>query len=604
MSFNISEAVREGWLIGLEPPVELSVSDWADEYRILSPEGSAEPGPFRTARTPYAREPMNICADPDVEEVVLMWSSQVGKSEMLFNVIGYYADQDPCPQLMIMPTVEMADAMSKDRIQPMFRDSPRLADKIQDQKERHRDSSQTIRHMKFPGGHLTLVGANAPAGLASRPIRIILADEVDRYPVSAGTEGNPVDLAWRRTTTFAGQGRKLIVTSTPTIKGVSEVERRFLLSDQRYYFLPCRHCGHEQHLQWKQVKWPTSEPSKAAYHCEGCGVEWTKADRHWAVDRGTWKATTESQSGAVGFFLNALNSKFVDLGRLATEFLAAKASPATLQTFINTVLAEPFEDALASAATPEKLLARREEYEADVLPERATLVTVGADIQLDRAELQFWAWGAGEEAWSMDYVVLYGDPTGPRLWTQVEEQLLRRFRHPLGGDFGVEAAAIDSGYATQHVYDFAGKAKQMHRPWYAVKGVPGDGKTMWKLSQMKFKQGNQLFLVGTDTAKNVIYSRYQVLDYGPGYIHIPTRYELPYCEQMTSHKVRLVYNKGMAKREWFKADGVRDEALDTTVYALAARHSVSVDFAGRLARLQNQGSKPKVTAADVARMFQ
>ena len=195
----------------LSPPPELTVSQWADEYRRLSPEASAEPGRWNTDRAPYQREIMDAINDARCEEVIIMSSAQVGKTELILNIIGYYIDYDPSPILVLQPTRDMAETFSKDRLAPMLRDTPALKGKVKD--ARSRDSGNTILHKTFPGGHITMVGANSAAGLASRPIKIVLMDEVDRYPASAGTEGDPIKLAEKRTTTFWNRKNCLLYTS-------------------------------------------------------------------------------------------------------------------------------------------------------------------------------------------------------------------------------------------------------------------------------------------------------------------------------------------------------------------------------------------------------
>ena len=213
------------------PPKRLSVSEWADEYRYLSAEASAEPGKWRTDRAEYQRGMMDAFSDPKIHTVVVMSSAQIGKTELLNNIVGYFVDQDPSPMLMLQPTLEMGNTWSKDRLSPMIRDTRTLTDKISDSKAR--DSGNTILHKTFQGGHITIAGANSPASLASRPVRVVLADEVDRYPQSAGAEGDPLSLAFKRTTTF--WNRKRMVVSTPTVKGVSRIEMAYEESDKRRY---------------------------------------------------------------------------------------------------------------------------------------------------------------------------------------------------------------------------------------------------------------------------------------------------------------------------------------------------------------------------------
>lgn len=284
-----------------EPPPLLTVSEWSDRNRVLSPEASAEAGQWNTFRAEYQRGIMDSLNDPLIDTVVVMKSSQVGWTEILNNVAGYYIDQDPSPILAVQPTVDMGKAWSKDRFSPMLRDTPCLRGKVRD--ARVRDSGNTVLHKTFPGGHITIGGANSPAGLASRPIRIVLGDEIDRWPHSAGTEGDPWKLACKRTTTY--WNRKKIVGSTPTIKGFSRIESLFEESDQRRYYVPCPHCDEFQVMKWAQVQWPEGQPQDACYYCEVCGGEITDTDKLAMIRLGEWRAESESR-GVAGFHLNEL----------------------------------------------------------------------------------------------------------------------------------------------------------------------------------------------------------------------------------------------------------------------------------------------------------
>src|SRR5882672_4269896 len=273
------------------PPPSLTVSQWADAHRRLSSESSAEPGEWHTSRAPYQRGLMDAVADPAIREIWVMKAAQIGWTEILNNVIGFHIDQDPAPILLVQPNLEMAEAWSKDRLAPMIRDTPALRGKIAD--PRARDTGNTLLHKTFAGGHLTIAGANSPAGLASRPIRIVLFDEVDKFPSSAGAEGDPISLGKKRSTTF--WNRKMLAGSTPTIKGSSRVEEGFEASDQRYYFVPCPHCQEFQRLTWPQVRWPEGRPEAAVYVCQHCGAEISEAQKPAMILAGEWRASKPSR---------------------------------------------------------------------------------------------------------------------------------------------------------------------------------------------------------------------------------------------------------------------------------------------------------------------
>ncbi|MGV1793862.1 phage terminase large subunit family protein [Rhizobium sp. A37_96] len=514
---------------------------------------------------------MDAMADPAVTKVVISKGSQVGYTEILNNTIGYYIDQDPSTVLIMQPTLEMAQAWSKDRLAPMVRDTPALTAKVSDSKAR--DSGNTMLHKSFPGGQVTIVGANSPASLASRPIRIVLADEVDRYPVSAGDEGDPLKLAQKRQLTF--WNRKTLVGSTPTIKGGSVIDREFQNSDQRRYFVPCPECGVGQYLKWSQVHWNSHEghkPETAHYVCEDCGSLWNDAQRWAAIRQGEWRATAEFK-GTAGFHIPGLLSPWVRLEEIVTEFLEAKNHPELLKVWTNTVLGETWEER-GETVSPGPLLSRIETYERDSLPDDVRVVTAGVDVQGDRLEVQVIGWGAGEEAWVADYVVLHGDPSQQDTWQRLDEYLLTSLTTDAGRSLRIHSVAIDTGgHHAAMVLAFC-KSRRGRRVW-PIKGAPG-AKPVWPIRASKTKTNENLFIVGVDTAKDAIYGRLRIAAPAPGYIHFPQdeAVDADYFFQLTVEQAVTRYRDGRPYRVWVCGDGKRNEALDTFVYAFAALKSL------------------------------
>ena len=537
---------------------------------MLSAESSAEPGKWNTDRAPYQRGIMDALTDPTVREVWVMKSAQVGWTEILNNLIGYYVHQDPSPILMVQPTIDIAEAYSKDRLAPMIRDTPALRERISD--ARSRDSGNTLLHKSFPGGHITLAGANAPSGLASRPIRVALFDEIDRYPVTAGTEGSPINLAKKRTTAF--WNRRIAGGSTPTVKGASQIEARFEASDQRFLMVPCPHCGEEQRLVWSQVQWTESRPDTARYCCIHCGALWSDGERLGAVARAgrenRWVAT-KPFNGIAGFHINEIYSPFVRLSEMVENFLEAKKLPETLQTFVNTSLAETWEQA-GETVEPGSLLERREPYGPEQIPAGVLLLTVGGDVQNDRVELQLQGWGAGEENWILEQHVIRGDPDSSALWREVDEYLLRKYETEDGRRLIVEAACLDSGgLSTQAVYGFVVTRKR-RRVW-AIKGMAGTGRLAWpKRASKTQKSRAMVFVIGVDTIKSTLYGRLaKVTEPGPGYIHLPASADDGFCAQLTSEKAVTKYMRGRPTVIWEpRAKGIPQEAQDCWVYGYAA----------------------------------
>jgi phage terminase large subunit GpA-like protein len=509
---------------------------------------------------------MDAVADPTIREIVVMKSAQVGWTEILLNVVGFYVDLDPSPILLVQPTVEMGEAFSKDRLAPMVRDTPAMSGKIAD--SRSRDSGNTTLHKVFPGGHITIAGANSPAGLASRPIRIAAFDEVDRFPVSAGTEGDPISLGKKRTTTF--WNRKVLMGSTPTIKGESRIESAFESGDQRYYFVPCPHCSEFQRLVWSQVRWDEGLPETAQYVCQHCGALLTDADKQEMLRQGEWRAS-KPFTGIASFHISELYSPWVTWPQMAVSFLEAKRLPETLQTWINTSLGECWEDK-GETVEATGLLARRESYTANSLPAGVLLLTAGSDVQDDRLEHTVWGWGRDEECWRVEHVVLRGDPGANAIWKEHDDLLKKRFRTDDGRELVIEACAIDSGgHHTQRVYQYCADRKRF-RVW-AIKGIAGFGRLIWpKKVSRAGKTAASLFLIGVDTAKDVLYGRLKrVLEPGPGYIHFDATADEATAAQIASETIvsKLVLGR---KVRMFKprSSGARNEQLDTFVYAYAA----------------------------------
>jgi len=504
---------------------------------------------------------MDAISDPNIETVVFMSGAQIGKTELLLNAIGFYICHDPSPILVLQPTLSMGQAFSKDRLAPMIRDTPALVGKVRD--ARSRDANNTTMTKGYPGGQIAIVGANSAAGLASRPIRVVLADEIDRYPPSAGAEGDPVSLARKRAATF--HNRKVVLTSTPTIAGNSRIEAAFETSDQRRFFVSCSDCGEKDYLKWANVQWPEGRPEDAVYVCQGCGSAWDDVDRQRAINKGEWIAT-KPDSDVAGFHLSGLYSPWTSLGQAATEFLQAKKLPEMLRVWVNTYLGEVWED--DGEQIDDTFVADRREDWGDNLPAEVVLLTAGVDVNDGFLTVEIVGWGRDEESWSIDYQTLYGDPSAPQLWNDLEDVLKQTFMHPSGVDLPIRATCIDSGgHFTQAVYNFC-RSREGRRV-FAIKGVGGEGKALIGRPSKNNIGKVRLFPVGVDTGKEMIYSRLKIVDSGPGYMHFPEDRDDEYFRQLTAEKIITKYVQGRAKRAWVKTR-VRNEALDVRNYALAA----------------------------------
>ena len=579
----------------LRPPPELTISDWADQNRRLSSEASAEPGQWRTSRAEYQRGIMEAISDAGVEIVVIMSSSQIGKSECLLNCVGYHVDQDPAPIMVVMPTERDAETWSKDRFSPMARDTPCLTGKIADPKSR--DGNNKILHKRFPGGHLTIVGANAPSGLASRPIRLLMCDEVDRYPFSAGAEGDPVNLAKKRTVTF--WNRKIVLVSTPTNKGASRIETAYEESDQRQYHVPCPECGSEQVLTWPQVQWGknadgTHRPETARYHCIDCDAAWRDETRWAAIRKGHWQAN-QPFAGIAGFHLNEIYSPWVRLEAMVKAFLSARAGgDEAMKTFVNTSLGESWVES-GEAPDWQRLSDRKEDWQPGSVPADGLFLTAGADVQKDRIEVDVWAWGRGLESWLIDHIVIEGGPGSETCWTTLTELLGRTWQHANGMQMTIARIAIDTGYETPAVYGWARKAG--FGQVAPVKGVEGfnraspvSGPTFVDatIAGKRLRRGARLWTVAVSTFKSETY-RFLRLErptpeelaggsrFPAGTLHLPGWIDSEWLKQLVAEQLVTVRNKrGFSRLEWQKLRE-RNEALDCRVYARAAAWILGAD---------------------------
>lgn len=580
--------VTEAFLSAFKPRSKLTGSEWADLYRYVAPGTSPEPGEWRTSRVPYLREPMDAATDRRTETVVLMWSSQLGKSELLLNILGFYVDQEPAPQLMLQPTLEAAESFSKERIDPTFRYSPGLANKLEEGKDGRgssRKSSTTIRMKHYPGGYLAMVGSNSPAGLASRPIRVLLCDEIDRY--ESTKEGDPLKLARQRTTNF--HNRKIVLVSTPTIKGASPIHAEYLKSDQRLYYIPCPHCGHEHEWRWEYVKWDKDDagnalPLTARIECPECGGRVREAYKPnpELLSAGKWKATNPD-SRIKGYHINSLCSPWVNLYELVEEFVLATKNrdKKGLMEFINLKLGEPWDERDGEEDIWEHLHRRREYYVDDNLPDGVVILTAGVDVQRDRLECTVYGWGVGRECWGIEHRVIRGMPDSLDTWQQLDMFLQKQRTLGSGVALPIHCTLVDSGDGpyTANVYRYTKEREHLHI--FSSKGRGGMGVPFINNPSRNNTEKAYLFTVGTNSGKSLVMGRLKIEDEGPNFVHFPRQAERGFNEvffqQLTAEVYEQKFERGKIKAEWKKIRE-RNEALDCFVYASAALEIFNPDF--------------------------
>ena len=600
----------------LKPPPRLNLIEWADAYRRVAERTSASPGRWRTSTQPIAFGPMAAMTDADTHTVSVMAGTQVVKTEFLINVAGYFIHQDPSPILFVQPTQGAAQAFSKERFAPTVEVTPALRDLVQP--PRSRDSENTITHKVYPGGSLDFVGANSPTDLASRPKRVILCDEIDKYPPSAGAEGDPLKLAEERASTYHAIGRaKFARACSPTVEGASRIGREYKASDQRKCFVSCPHCQAEQVLSWAQVRWDQDEagahlPETASIACSQCGSIWAERERMAALAALAqlpsygWRQTKEFSccgenqrpekwddrgrarcvycggpapyDGHAGFHISKLYSTRHRLAEIVREFLEAKGDPELLRKWTNTALAEEWKEQLGEGFTGDDLASRAEAYGPDDLPEDVLVITGFCDVQGDRLEVQLIGWGQDEEAWPFLYEIIHLDPSQGSAWTELDALHQRMFTTRGGRKLRVAAFGVDARYHTAMVLDYCRRRKG--RRIFACMGTPGT-RPLWPTRASRSKTNDPIYLTGVNAGKEAVYGRLKIprSDSGerkPGFIHFPIAdaFGPDYFAQLTAEVRVFAMRMGQPFTRWELPKGKRNEALDTFVGALAVRRAL------------------------------
>jgi phage terminase large subunit GpA-like protein len=585
------------------PPLNVRVSEWSRRFRVLPKGTTSRPGPFRPEK--FQVEMMDAITDPAVHEVVCMKSTQVGWSDaVLNNIVGYYIDIDPKPMMLVQPTHDNARDYGRKRITPMIAASPVLRTKVKEAASRR--SGNTLALKEFPGGFLKLTGANSGSGLRSDPVPIVLFDEVDGYPLDVDGEGDPIAIGTRRTDAY--HDYKILKGSTPARpKGFSRIESDYEHSDKRRFFVPCPFCGFRQVLWWRDPG--TKEyrllfevdadrqiiADSVRYICQDCRRGIPEVAKQQMLDQGEWVAEFPLRP-VVGFHLNALYSPWREnWTALAQEWEDAnhEKNPEKLKAFVNLRLGETWEEA-GEVLEGHVLKSRRETYSADI-PKGVGLLTAAVDVQNDRLEVAVKGWGEGEESWLIAYQQFFGDPGTDQVWSDLDEFLDTEFEADSGKRARITATLIDSGgLHTENVYRFV-KPRQ-HRRIFCLKGSSEQGKPIIAGMSQNNAYRVRLFSIGTDTAKDKIFSRLRIPAPAAGFVHLPDWVDDEYLEQLTSEKAVTHYKRGRGMvREYIKRRA-RNEALDLEVYALAALYllgGVAIRKLGELAEKLQESDDPE-----------
>jgi phage terminase large subunit GpA-like protein len=526
--------------------------------------------------------------------IVFMKAAQVGATEAGNNWIGYCIHQAPGPFLAVQPTTDLAKRLSQQRIEPLVEECPELRELILP--ARSRDSGNTVLAKRFAGGQLVLTGANSAVGLRSMPARWLFLDEVDAYDGDVEGEGDPVALAEARTRTF-GHRAKIFLVSTPTIHGLSRIEREYEASDGRRYFVPCPYCAHMQWLRFERLSWEKGRPETAEYLCEGCDRGIAEHHKTAMLAEGEWRATNAcSDPHVIGFHISGLYSPvgWLSWATIAREWEQAQGNDAALKAAKNTLLGETWQER-GEAPDWQRLYERRENWQFGTVPIGALFLTAGADVQKNRIEVDVWAWGRGLESWLVDHIVIDGGPEQAETWEDLVLLLDRTWPHAHGSRIGIAKLAIDTGYEAPAVYAWARRVG--HAQVAPIKGVEGfnraapvAGPTYVDVTEggRKLRRGARLWTVAVATFKSETYRFLRLATptdeefaagskFPAGYVHLPRGTDAEWVKQLVAEQLVTVKTKrGFTRLEWQKMRE-RNEALDCRVYARAAAWLVGAD---------------------------
>ena len=571
----------------LRPPEKLTVSEWADKYRVLSELDSASPGQWHTAKTPYLRAVMDAFNDDFIHEITFCAGTQLGKTAAEQNMIGYAVAQDPAPMLVVYPSEKLAKFTSEKRLQPMIKLSPALADKFDERGSKDLELS-------LGGMYIALVGANSPSELSSRPVRYIFFDEIDKFPKWTGAEAGPLELAAERTKTF--YNRKIVKVSTPTLK-TGNIWQGWETADIQYrYYVPCPHCGEMQTLEFRQIKWmdgadETEARMAAYYECKYCHE--TIDDRHKPamLRMGEWRGEVKAKGRAhkVAYHLNSLYSPWLTFGDIAAKFISSKDEPALLMNFINSWLAEPWEDK-SSKLKSDVVMGKALPYERGRMPEEAQLLTCGIDVQLDHFYFAVRAWGAHMTSWLVDWGRV-------ETWADLETVINRNYADMNGVVRNVNLACIDSGYNTDDVYTFCARHMDVLVP---SKGSSLPMKSRYSVTILDKQAagfGLRLYVMDTNQMKNFIASRMTIDAGAHGSWNVYKGIEREYADQICAEqRVEQKDKKGRVSVVWEKISShAANHLLDCETNNALAAEIIGVRY---LMEEEQENSSPEQEEKD------
>lgn len=570
----------------LKPKPRLTGAQWADEYFYLSPESSASPGKWKTL--PYQIEPINCMTDEITTQVTWKKSARVGYTKCINVAVAYHIHQNPASILLAQPTDGEALGYAEDEIEPMIRDNDVITNLIGKTTKKGRNKKEKTAKKMYPGGILELVGAHSPKNFRRRTVRVFIGDEIDGWEQQAGQEGDQIELGKKRTNDF--WNRKNILGSSCGVKHLSKIEPEFEKGDQRYFHIPCPFCNHKHKLEWCNFDMPRDRhgdviDDEVGFFCPDCGSKYTEEHKINMIEKGEWVATKPFK-GHASFHIWAAYSynSNSSWSSIAKEWFEAQGNPLKLKAFTMLVLGETWEDEEGEELAEDELFNKREDYEE--IPTEVLILTCAVDTQDNRLEGEIKGWGIDNESWGIKPFRIEGIPSQKEVWQDLDDIINATYKRKDGLELKILCTTIDSGgHFTDDVYKFC-KKRELKRV-FAIKGSSIAGKPIVSRPTTSNKQNVKLFTVGTDTAKELIFSRLKLEDFGEGYMHFNKKFDEEYFKQLTGEKVINTYKDGKAIRKW-KKTRARQEALDYTVYNLAALSILNPNFEKIAENFKNQ----------------
>ncbi len=580
------------FLNGIKPSEKLSIEEHSRRHFFLSKDGNPFPGNFDVNLTPYLRGIFQTLEfENKAEEIVFMKGCQIGGSSVSLAFLLWLANcGHSAPALVVFPTEKNSHRFVKKKFRPAVKNCSSLMEKIQE-----RDvERESLDLFNYPGGTVSFGNAHAPNTLRMDSCSVVIFDEVSDFPTDSDGQGDPVEIGRGRTSTYEGR-RKIYLVSTPTISGICRIEKAYLETDQRKFFVPCPECEHFQLIDWKRIRWDQTNSEIVWLECESCKTRIFENKKTWMLSKGEWRSTAEDRTHGrkIGFHISGL---YAPVGMLSWraivgQFLAAKENPSLLKVFVNNILGETWKEGVGFSKN--KLKKRIHDYRVEPLPQGVGLITAGVDINGSHTNIEIVGWGRDKESWGLAYHIIEKEPTDPSLWEDLDAYLSQLFTHHKGYKLRIASTAIDTGYMCDEVYAFIRSKLGTGRNIIGIKGIEGMARPVIE-SRPNYKNRGKLpiYSVSFNTSNDLLFAWLSTKEIGAGYCHFPKFYKnTNFFDEVSAVKRVTEYRKGRELGRWIQDPSKRKEANDCRRYAMAAMFhlgSLGEDINGLCDRLDNE----------------